>query len=70
MKHLIIGLMAVGLMALTGVQAWSAGNGPSAEAVESEFRFDPVPEGATVTHVYTIRNQGNQTLNVVSVKTG
>ena len=43
---------------------------PVAEIAAPEYRFDTVPEGTKVTHVYVIQNKGTAPLEVVQVKTG
>jgi hypothetical protein len=42
----------------------------NAVAVDPVFEFEPVLEGATVTHEFTIKNTGMDELKILKVRTG
>jgi hypothetical protein len=71
MKRMLGVLVAAGILFSSGTAGWCRDAvGPVAQPVGMNFRFDPVPEGTLVEHVFTIRNPGEETLRIDSVKTG
>ncbi len=57
-------------LALALVFAGAAQAAPNAEAVDPNYRFDPVLDGAEVVHEFVIRNTGDAPLEIEKVKTG
>jgi hypothetical protein len=43
---------------------------PVAELAETEFAFDPVPDGSTVMHEFRMQNTGEAILEISNIKTG
>ena len=43
---------------------------PEALIPEKEYKFDIVPDGTEVTHVFKVQNKGTETLDILKVRTG
>ena len=67
---LSIGLICMLLMPMTGFGADAAPKGPKAFLPEEEYRFDTVLEGTEIVHEFVIRNQGDETLEILKVESG
>jgi len=48
----------------------AAANRPRVEVSEESFDFGYVPQGATISHVFWLKNTGGDTLRINDVRTG
>lgn len=64
MKARLITLLTAVLLL---VSAGLAAAAPKAVAVEPKYEFPPMQEGRGLTHVFTIKNQGDTQLNIIGV---
>lgn len=62
------GLFAVA-MAIVGWSTVALG-GPKANIPEKHWDFGNVPQNSTISHAYWIKNIGDDTLKIISVKPG
>ena len=44
--------------------------GPVAYLQESVYNFEPVVEGTTVTHEFVLQHRGQESLNILKIKSG
>ena len=60
------GVLAAALFAAFPAQSAE----PGAVLSQTEWQFDPVPEGTVVTHEIPMRNPGSAPLKIAAVRTG
>jgi uncharacterized protein DUF1573 len=64
----LLGLLVVSLPELAAQQARSSSEGPRAVVVEAVHDFGTIDQGATVSHSFTIRNDGTAPLTVSKIE--
>ena len=62
--------LVAGICLIFGQGAMAADNGPVAQLTEGTFDFGSVSAGQGILHDFILKNTGDATLEITSVKTG
>jgi hypothetical protein len=62
MKRQLVSVLIISMVAFTGIVSAQDNKGPKIEVKELQHDFGKVAEGTVASHIFEIRNAGNETL--------
>ena len=69
MKNKLVLTIIISAIAFAGLVSAQENKGPRIEVKEIQYNFGKVVQGTSVSHVFEVRNTGNEELIIEQVKT-